>query len=171
MLFRSAAQDTRRLSADDAVRLALENNLGLQVARLNPQLQDLSVAQAQAAWVPTLTSTVQTSSTDTPNTSFLSGSQGNKTTDKRTLSNLGVTQLTPWGGSYSVGWDASRATTTNIFSNFSPQLRSSLSLDIKQPLLKNWKIDSARQQVMVSQKNREIADLRSEEHTSELQSH
>ena len=32
------AQDTRRLSADDAVRLALENNLGIQVARLNPQL-------------------------------------------------------------------------------------------------------------------------------------
>ena len=106
------AQDTRRLSADDAVRLALENNLGIQVARLNPQLQDLSVAQAQAAWVPTVTSSVQTSSTDTPNTSFLSGSQGNKTTDRRLLSNVGVTQLTPWGGSYAVGWDASRATTT-----------------------------------------------------------
>ena len=40
-------------------------------------------------------------------------------------------QALPWGGRYSVGWDSSRSTTTNIFSNFSPQLRSSLALDLR----------------------------------------
>ena len=40
------APQTRRLTLDDAVKLALENNLGLQVARINPHLQDLSVALA-----------------------------------------------------------------------------------------------------------------------------
>ena len=58
-----------------------------------------------------------------------------------------------------VGWDSSRATTNNIFSNFSPQLNSSLSLDIRQPLLRNFSIDNLRQQVLLSQKNREIADV------------
>ena len=38
-----------RLTADDAVRLAAENNLGIQIDRFNPQIRDLSVAQAQGA--------------------------------------------------------------------------------------------------------------------------
>ena len=39
----------RRLTVDEAVRLALENNLGIQIARINPQIQDLSVAIARSA--------------------------------------------------------------------------------------------------------------------------
>ena len=152
-------EQVRRLTVDDAVRLAMENNLGIQIARLNPQIQDLAVALARAAWVPTFNTTVQAASTDTPNSSFLSGSQGNKTTNGRVNSNIGVLQQTPWGGSYSVGWDSSRATTTNIFSNFSPQLSSSLSLSIRQPLLRNFSIDSLRQQLLASEKNREISDV------------
>jgi outer membrane protein TolC len=156
----TGAPATRRLSVDEAVRLALENNLGVQVARINPQLQDLSVALARAAWVPSLTTTVQGSSTATPNTSFLSGgTAGSKVTNGRLASNIGLLQQTPWGGSYQVGWDSSRATTTNIFSNFSPQLQSSLSVNIRQPLLRNFSIDNLRQQVIVSEKNREISDI------------
>ena len=149
----------RRLTVDEAVRLALENNLGVQVARINPQIQDLAVALARSAWSPTFNTTVQGSSVDTPNTSFLSGSQGNKTTNGRVASNVGVLQQTPWGGSYSLGWDSTRSTTTNIFSNFSPQLQSSLSINIRQPLLRNFGIDNLRQQVILSQKNREISDI------------
>ena len=154
-----AQQPVQRLTVDDAVRLALENNLGIQIARFSPQIQDLAVALARSAWIPTFTSTVQGASTDTPNTSFLSGSQGNKTTDRRLTDNVGVTQYTPWGGSYNVGWDSSRATTTNLFSNFSPTLRSSLSVHIQQPLMRNFDIDNFREQVLVSQKNRETSDV------------
>ena len=42
----------RQLSVDDAVRLALEQNLNIQVERLNPQIQDLSIAQARSSWSP-----------------------------------------------------------------------------------------------------------------------
>src|SRR5258705_3136055 len=152
-------EQVRRLTVDEAVRLALENNLGIQVARINPQIQDLAVAVARSAWAPTFNTTVQGASTDTPNTSFLSGSQGDKTTNGRVASNGGLTQQTKWGGSYSVGWDGAAATTTNIFSNFSPQLQSSLSIDITQPLLRNLSFDNPRQQVRLSEKNREIADV------------
>ena len=34
---------TRRLSMNEAVEMALEQNLTIQVQRLNPQLQDLSI--------------------------------------------------------------------------------------------------------------------------------
>jgi outer membrane protein len=155
----SAQGDVRRLTVDEAVRLALENNLGVQVARIDPQIEDLGVAQAQAAWFPTFTSTLQGASVDTPNASFLSGALGPKTTDERLSTNVGVVQMLPWGGSYSAGWDSLRATTTNIFTNFSPQIRSSLALSYRQPLLRGFSIDTPRQQLQVSQKNREVADV------------
>ena len=148
----------RRLSVDEAVRAALENNLGVQVARADPLIQDLSVALARAGWSPAFKTTLQTTSTDTPNNSFLSGA-GSRTSDDRFTTTAGISQLLPWGGDYSVGWDGSRSTTTNLFSNFSPQLRSSLSLSYRQPLLRGFSIDTTRQQLLVSQKNREIADV------------
>jgi len=156
---------TRQLTVDEAVRLALDNNLGIQIARINPQIQDLAVAFARAAWVPTFTTQVQGSSATTPNASFLNASTGgqNQTVNGRMLSNVGVTQQTPWGGSYSVGWDSSRSTTNSLFTNFSPQLNSTLSLDIRQPLLRNFHIDSLRQQVIVSEKNRDISDIQTQQ--------
>ena len=59
-------------------------------------------------------------------------------------------QTLPWGGRYNVGWDSSRSTTTNLFSNFSPQVRSSLALTYVQPLLRGFSIDASRQQLLVS---------------------
>ena len=151
----------RRLTVDEAVRLALENNLGVQIARINPQLQDLTVALARSAWTPTFNTTVQGSNVNIPNSGFLSGATTGqtKTTNGRLASNVGLQQQTAWGGSYSVGWDSVRSTTTNVFSNFSPQLQSSLSINIRQPLLRNFGIDTLRQQVIVSEKNREISDI------------
>ncbi len=37
-----------RLTADEAVRMALENNLGIQAERLGPEIGTLGVAQARA---------------------------------------------------------------------------------------------------------------------------
>jgi outer membrane protein len=155
----AAAPTTRQLTVDDAVKLALEHNLGVQVARVNPQVQDLNVAGARANWAPSLTTTLQNSSIDSPTNSFLSGGQGPSIADDRFSSNIGVTQILPWGGNYSVGWDGVRSTTTNIFSNFSPQLRSSLALSYNQPLLRGFSIDNIRQQLQVSMKNREISEI------------
>ena len=152
------APEVRRLTVEDAVRLALENNLGVRAARIDPQIQDLGVAQARAAWFPTLRSTLQSASTDSPSNSFLSGAE-TRISDDRVNTNVGVEQALPWGGRYNVGWDSSRSTTTNIFSNFSPQVRSSLALTYTQPLLRGFSIDTSRQQVLLSEKNREIADV------------
>ena len=153
------APEVRRLTVAEAVRIALNNNLGVQIARIDPLIEDLGVAQARGAWSPTLTSTVLTSSTDSPSNSFLSGAQGPKTSDERLSTNVGVAQTLPWGGSYSIGWDSSRSTTTNLFSNFSPQLRTSVALTFRQPLLRGFSIDTARQQLLVSRTHREIADV------------
>src|SRR5581483_4762226 len=44
----------RRVSVDEAVRLALEQNLGIRIQRIDPQIQDLGIAQAKSFWAPNL---------------------------------------------------------------------------------------------------------------------
>ncbi len=90
--------------------------------------------------------------TTRPNQNFLAGAQGTITSSDQFTRNMGVTQLLPWGGSYDVGWDNSRFNSNSSFSTFSPQLRSSFALNYTQPLLRNWKIDNTRQQVLITRR-------------------
>jgi outer membrane protein len=148
----------RRLSVDEAVTLALEQNLGIQIERFNPQIDDLSIAQTRASWAPTLTSRLLNNSTDNPVTNTFSGG-ATKVTDGRFETGLGVEQRLPTGGNYSVSWNGNRSTSTNFFNNFDPQLQSNLAFNVTQPLLRNWKIDEVRQELQINQKIREVADV------------
>jgi outer membrane protein len=150
--------DVRRLSVDEAVRLALEQNLGIQIERLNPQIQDVAVAQARSLWSPHFTTGFFNNSTNNPPTNALSGGLS-KITDSSVSTTVGLNQVLATGASYSFGWNSSRATSTNIFNNFDPLLRSSVSLNVTQPLLRDFKIDNIRQQIEISRKARESADV------------
>lgn len=157
-----SSQVVRRLSVDQVVQLAIQNNLGIQVARVNPQIEDLNLAVARANWAPTVNSQVQKRSVESPNTGFLSGAGGAQSTTSGTFaSTIGVSQTVPWGGgNYTLGWDSSRQDwSLSSFAGFNPQLNSSLSFQYQQPLLRNFKIDSIRQQLLVGYKNRDIADI------------
>ena len=149
----------RRLTADEAVRLAAENNLGIQIARFDPQIESLNGVQARTFWTPTLTSSMQQNSNTSPPNSFLSGAQGALNSDRFSMTSE-VQQQLPWfGASYAAGFDSARSTSNNFFSNFNPQLQSSLSFNYTQPILRGFKIDNAREQVQLSRKNLEIADV------------
>jgi outer membrane protein TolC len=149
----------RRLSIDEAVALALEQNVDLQVERINPQVQDLTIAQAKTGWTPSVFSSLQWRDQTQQPQDFLSGNTTQIVNGSQAY-NFGVSQFVPWGGgSYNMNWNNGRATTDNILASFSPQLSSSISLSYTQPLLRNFRIDSTRQQVLVSQKNREISDV------------
>ncbi|MGE5246446.1 MAG: TolC family protein [Betaproteobacteria bacterium] len=151
----NAPETVRRLSVDDAVQLGLEQNLGIQIQRIEPQIQDVGVSQARSFWAPMLTSNVSRNSVNQPATSAIVPSYENSTTS----TGLGINQTLPWGGSYNANWSSSRQTSTNIFNNFSPQLFSTLQLNYTQPLLRNFKIDQIREQVRLSQKLRDLSDI------------
>jgi outer membrane protein TolC len=153
----SAAGPVRRLSMDDAVRLALEQNLGIKIQRIDPQIQDVGVAQARSFWAPSLSTTFSRNAQTQPATSVLSG--GATSVENGIFSSgVDVAQLLPWGGRYTADFGGSRYTTTNLFSNFSPQLQSAITLNYTQPLLRNFTIDQVRQQVQLSGKIRDYSD-------------
>src|SRR6185503_17578857 len=42
------------VTIEEAVRMALENNLGIQIEKLNPQIEVLGVSRARAVYAPAL---------------------------------------------------------------------------------------------------------------------
>ncbi len=56
------------------MKLALQQNLGIQIERLNPELQDYTIAQALANYTPIFGGGVNYTNQDQPPSSFLSGS-------------------------------------------------------------------------------------------------
>ena len=154
-----ADRPVRHLSVDEAVTLALEQNLDLRVERLNPQIQDLSVAEARSVYAPTLSTTFLTNNRNSPSQNIFAGGDI-KVTDRLFSDSVGVVQEVPLaGGRYSVSWDGSHASTTNIFSSFDPILRSNFNANYTQPLLRNLGIDGNRHQIAITRANREISDI------------
>jgi outer membrane protein len=154
----SGSGTVRRLSVDDAVKLSLEQNLGIQIDRLNPQIQDIAVAQASTGWIPNLTSSLLNTSQNQASTSALSGGQ-TKVTDSQFSTQVGLAQTLKTGANYSFTWNNGRQTSTNLFTNFDPLISSNIAFNITQPLLRNYKIDTLRQTLETTKKDREAADV------------
>jgi outer membrane protein len=155
----TAPTSTLRIGGDEAVRLALENNLGIQTERLNPQLQTLTVSRALSAYTPELFGRSVRSSDTSPPRDFLS--QGVAVTTSGVTTGLaGVRQNLRWfGSSYSVGWSALRSTSNAPRTPFSPQLGSDVDLSFTQPLLRNLTVDTLRQNIAQSRVQLQIADI------------
>jgi len=148
-----------RLSADEAVRMALENNLGIQAERLSPQINTFAVAGARAAYAPVLFSNFFNRNSTQPPSTFITGSGSLLTTESLTQDG-GLAQNIPWGGgNYSLSLSGGKVTTSATDSRYNPQLSSNLSARVVQPLLRNFKTDSFRQQIETTQNNQVIADL------------
>ena len=150
----------RQLSIEEAVNLALQQNLGIQVERLNPQLQDQEIAQVEANYTPVLSSGLFSRSQTQPPNSFLSGSAGQQAINTDNLGvNAAFSKLFPWGTEATVAYDSGRSETTNVFSNFNPQLTGNVDIAVTQPLLRNFRYDAVKQQLVVTRANREIAGV------------
>ena len=160
---RTVAQEpgevVRRLSMDEAVNLAMEQNLGIRIQRFDPGIQDTGISLARSAWAPAFSSTLQRNSNNSPNTSILSGTQSIVTTGTFSAG-ASLNQQLPWNGAnYTINWNNSRFTSSDPTNTFNPRLSSNLQAVFQQPLLRNFSIDQIRQQVALSKKNRDLSDI------------
>jgi outer membrane protein TolC len=167
LLFASAASaqngrpagQTLQLTVDEAVRRAVEHNPDLASVRFGTQVEAARVSESESAYVPVFSTMVGTSSNVTPPSNFLLGERGIDTNDLFT--STGVRQRLPWGsGSWNLSWDTSRQTSNNPLTSFDPALQSGFQLAVSQPLLKDRKMDLARQQTIIARRNLESSELR-----------
>ncbi len=152
-----AARPILELGVDEAVERALKNNTDLAVEKFRPESSAQDVRSAQGAYDPFLTGRIDKNSrTDPPQNAFTGG---DKVSNESWTWNFGASQLLKTGGVFDVGFNNAKSTTDSIFTTFNPSYNSSLSLSLNQPLLKNFKIDGARQQLRVSKNNQAISDV------------
>ena len=151
------------LTVDDAIERALDRNLDIAVERLNPQLQDMSVAEANSAFMPNLSSSFDVGHSLRPSQSQLDGT-GQLTRraidSERGNAVLGLEQSVRWyGGRYSIDWNNARTETNNVFFSYNPSYTSNVALSYTQPLLRGFRIDDPRRRLLVSRINRHISDI------------
>ena len=127
----------RELALEEAVELALEKNLDIAVARLDPQAVDFTVAGVRNTYRPTLSTTFGTRDQVQLPTNQLNG--GVRVSNGTSTFNFGLAQPVPFfGGSYTVNFLNSRLDTTNTFSNFNPSYTVTLNAAYVQPLLRGF---------------------------------
>jgi outer membrane protein len=146
------------MTMDEAVAKALQLNIDLSVERLNPQLQDLSLKGAFAAYVPTVNGTFgQTDATTVPANIYQGG---DKVSTQTTQYDFGASQgIRKTGGTANLSFTNNRADSTNTANTINPQYRSNLRLSFTQPLVRNRAIDTNRQSILTAEINRRIADV------------
>ncbi len=148
----------RRVSIDEAVTMALEQNVSLQVQKMNPGISELDVVQAYGTWLPSLNGQFRFQSLEQPVNTLL---QGDATSFKQDQLQgfFGVEQFLPTGGNYSLGYQATRNESNNLFATLNPSTQGNLTFSFAQPLLQNRSIDSTRQQILVSKNNLAITEM------------
>jgi len=154
------APQSRRfdLTLDDAIQRALDRNLDIAVDQINPLVVDLTLAQQQAFYRPTLSFNYDTSSVTTPSSTQLDG--GVFTVTDQANYNAAVNQPVKWGGgSLNVSFDNNRRESSSFFQSFNPSFRTVFTTQYTQPLLRGFKTDNNRRQIQVTQINRDISDV------------
>jgi outer membrane protein TolC len=145
------------ITMDQAVSMALEQNLGLQADRLGPALAAQDAARARSVYNPTLFTNYSRNDVTRPAGNVFEAS-GDVSTNTNTVQG-GVAQALRWFGSqYQVSWTAGRVETT-AFSSFNPQLSSNISLTFNQPLLRGLLIDANRANLQTVARQQQIADV------------
>jgi outer membrane protein TolC len=147
------------LTLAQAQAIALEKNLDLKVARMNPVSLDYQLQTYRAAYRPNFTGSYSYRNTLTPSNNILEGVA--TVTNTGQSFNTGVSQVLRWygGPSVSASFSNSRSATNNVTARLNPSYNSGLSFSVNMQLLNGFKIDNNRNNFRTFPITREIADL------------
>ncbi len=152
------------LSLQDAIALALENNLDIAIQRYAPRLADAALLSAKAggggvpSLDPTATYNLNWAHQTMPQTSsFVSGTSSLVNTS--TLSNFAISQGFVTGTSATLGWNNTFSKNNSTRSDFNPSTSANLSLQVTQHLLQGFGMATNRRNIRIAQNGRKVSDL------------
>jgi len=149
---------TVNLTEQEAVARATDKNLTLISERITPQTWDYSMAATRANYQMNLTSAVSNNSQVQVTTDVFSG--GSRVTTDTTAWSAGLAKnMWHGGGNYTVNWTNNRRDSDSQSSTFNPSFASGLQAQFTQPLLRNFRIDATRAQILTNEVNQDIAEL------------
>ncbi len=126
----------REIRLHDVLREALRKNLTLRAARLQPDLQKVSVEMESSRFEPRVQMNFNNLDSTRPATSDLAGAP---TLEQQTQNwTLQYQQTLSWGTTFTAEFNQTRLKTNSIFYTLNPQFNSTLRFQIVQPLLKGF---------------------------------
>jgi len=149
----------RAMSLADCIQSALAHNFDVQIERYNPQISLYDLNAAYSGYDPAFTASGQHNYNDS-GASFQNGQHVAGSDYNQDSFNSGFAGGTPWGMTYNLSGNVSSTLGNNVVSTktntyFLPFENSSgtIGVQLTQPLLKNFWIDSTRLNIRVA-KNR-----------------
>ncbi|MGH9310556.1 MAG: TolC family protein, partial [Vicinamibacterales bacterium] len=131
--------------------------------RLEPQLLDLQVAGLYATYRPTITSSLFTQGqTDLPSDQLAGGvgASAASISNDNTQWNGGVRQNLRWGGgNFIVNFNNTRTETSRTTALRNPAYNSVFQAQYTQPLMRNFRTDQTRSNLLISELQGQITDL------------
>jgi HAE1 family hydrophobic/amphiphilic exporter-1 len=149
----------RPLSVREALKMALENNKDIEVARENVKIAEFDLLGSRGAYDPRLSTQSYYERVNTPSSSFLSGGANGAVTQADYTGTLRLEGLAPkGGGTYRLDFSSVRSTTNNVFTALNPLYPTALTFNFTQPLVRGFRFDGARRQIEISKKNLSLTD-------------
>lgn len=162
---RAESTQTRALSLEDCIQIAIQHNLDVQIVRTAPQIAQFTLSGAYGSYDP-LFRFSGSHDYDLAPGGFDDQGRFYVGTESETDSfGSGISGLLPWGLNYDLGarasdrygtFPGSLPDTRIPFESTSAQVGA---LTLRQPLLKNFWIDSTRLQIFLSKQNVKISEL------------
>jgi outer membrane protein TolC len=148
-----------RISLKDLTKLALQNNLDIAISDTNERLYRQRMLQAQGPYDPALTLSLGTQAAKRPNTNATNRStRGDFNETKYAQWNFEFQQNIPTGGGIVASYNSNRSATNQQFALFSPQYATSLSIQFRQPLNRDRRIDQIRGSIQLANLDARLND-------------
>ncbi len=145
------------LTLNDAIRMALENNNDIEVARGDVKFSETTLHALEGVFDPVFTFNPQLTRLVQSQPSSLGGATTLTQTDFQNNADINKT-FSRGGGSYDFFFNNNRRTTNNSFSQLNPVFSSSLGVTFTQPLWRNRSIDRNRRDIRIQRKRLEQTD-------------
>lgn len=133
---------SKNLSLEEAIKIALENNLQIKIEKLSLNSFENNIRASKGVFDPLLGLDTQYSSTKSPSAWQLQGAEIYES--KRRNFDLNLSQFLPTGGTLSVDWTNTRSETNSLFYYVNPSYNSGFTLSLSQPILKNFGLQIAK---------------------------
>ena len=140
------------MSLDECIVKALKDNLGVAIQILGPEISSEGVTRAQEKYIPTMSLSASTRSTENASYSFLDASDS--LVDKtQNFTFLNASQALPTGGTFSLDFTGYKTATNRIGQTINPRYSTTLRFNFSQPLLRNFGFKMSRREILVAMNN------------------
>ena len=160
---RAESPQTRALSLEDCIQIAIQHNLDVQIQRINPEIAHYTLGASYGNYDPIFGLSGDHSYNLSPGGVDAQGRPFNGQESETERFSSSLQGLLPWGLNYNLGGTmADRYGTLPGLTNrssFETTAGNVGALNLRQPLLKNFWIDSTRLQIFLNKQNVKISEL------------